>query len=29
VKHGNEYRPPKEGEIPQEIYRSLTKEQGF
>lgn len=23
VKHGNEYRPPKEGEIPQEIYKSL------
>lgn len=23
VKHGNEYRPPKEGEMPQEIYREL------
>lgn len=29
VKHGNEYRPPKEGEIPQEIYKSLQKEPGF
>ncbi len=25
VKHGNEYRPPKEGEMPQEIYRELGK----
>lgn len=25
VKHGNEYRPPKEGEMPQEIYRELQK----
>ncbi len=23
VKHGNEYRPPKEGEMPKEIYQSL------
>ena len=23
VKHGNEYRPPKEGEMPQEIYKEL------
>lgn len=23
VKHGNEYRPPKAGEMPQEIYKSL------
>ncbi len=23
VKHGNEYRPPQEGEMPQEIYREL------
>ena len=23
VKHGNEYRPPKEGEMPREIYRQL------
>ncbi|MBI4373926.1 MAG: cytochrome c maturation protein CcmE [Deltaproteobacteria bacterium] len=23
VRHGNEYRPPKEGEMPQEIYREL------
>lgn len=23
VKHGNEYRPPREGEMPQEIYRKL------
>jgi len=29
VKHGNEYRPPKEGEMPQEIYKSLQKEKGF
>ncbi|MBF0491173.1 MAG: cytochrome c maturation protein CcmE [Deltaproteobacteria bacterium] len=29
VKHGNEYRPPKEGMIPQEIYRSLKKEKGL
>ena len=26
VKHGNEYRPPKEGEMPQEIYRQLRQE---
>ena len=26
VKHGNEYRPPKEGEMPREIYRSLQKQ---
>ena len=29
VKHGNEYRPPKDGEIPQEIFKSLEKEKGF
>ncbi len=29
IKHGNEYRPPKEGEIPQEIYKSLQKEKGL
>ena len=23
VKHGNEYRPPKAGEMPQEVYREL------
>lgn len=23
VKHGNEYRPPAQGEMPQEIYRAL------
>ncbi len=23
VKHGNEYRPPKEGEMPREIYKEL------
>lgn len=26
VKHGNEYRPPEEGEMPQEIYRELQRE---
>lgn len=26
VKHGNEYRPPKEGEMPREIYRQLKQE---
>lgn len=26
VKHSNEYRPPKEGEHPKEIYRSLIDE---
>jgi len=25
VKHGNEYRPPEEGEMPKEIYRELQK----
>ncbi len=25
VKHGNEYRPPKEGEMPQEIYKELRR----
>ncbi len=25
VRHGNEYRPPKEGEMPQEIYKQLQK----
>lgn len=25
VKHGNEYRPPKEGEMPREIYQQLKK----
>lgn len=29
VKHGNEYRPPEEGQMPQEIYKSLQKEKGF
>ena len=29
VKHGNEYKPPKEGELPREIYKSLQKEKGF
>ncbi len=29
VKHGNEYRPPKEGQMPQEIYKSLQKEKGL
>lgn len=24
VKHGNEYRPPEEGQMPQEIYKSLN-----
>ncbi|MBI4367179.1 MAG: cytochrome c maturation protein CcmE [Deltaproteobacteria bacterium] len=26
VKHGNEYRPPAEGEMPREIYRELLQE---
>jgi hypothetical protein len=26
VKHSNEYRPPKAGERPQEMYRSLIRE---
>ena len=26
VRHSNEYRPPKEGEKPQEIYRPLVRE---
>jgi cytochrome c-type biogenesis protein CcmE len=26
VKHGNEYRPPKEGEMPQEIYKALRRQ---
>ncbi len=26
VKHGNEYRPPEEGKLPQEIYRQLQSE---
>lgn len=26
VKHGNEYRPPKEGEMPQQIYQQLRQE---
>ncbi|MDO8644475.1 MAG: cytochrome c maturation protein CcmE [bacterium] len=26
VKHGNEYRPPKEGEMPQEIYKQMMKQ---
>lgn len=25
VKHGNEYRPPAEGEMPQEIYKELQR----
>lgn len=25
VKHGNEYRPPEEGEMPQEIYKELQQ----
>ncbi len=29
VKHGNEYRPPEEGQMPQEIYKSLQREKGF
>jgi cytochrome c-type biogenesis protein CcmE len=28
VKHGNEYRPPKEGEMPQQIYKELRPQQG-
>lgn len=28
VKHSNEYRAPKHGEKPAEMYRSLTKEDG-
>jgi cytochrome c-type biogenesis protein CcmE len=27
VKHSNEYHPPKEGQMPQEIYKSLMKEE--
>lgn len=27
VKHGNEYRPPAEGEMPQEIYQALQKKE--
>lgn len=27
VKHGNEYRPPKEGEMPQEVYKALRQGQ--
>jgi cytochrome c-type biogenesis protein CcmE len=27
VKHSNEYRPPKEGEHPRELYRSLIDEE--
>lgn len=26
VKHGNEYRPPKEGERPQQIYKAIQQE---
>lgn len=26
IKHGNEYRPPKEGEMPQQIYQQLRRE---
>ncbi len=26
IKHGNEYRPPATGEMPQEIYKSLERE---
>lgn len=25
IKHGNEYTPPKEGEMPQQIYQELNK----
>lgn len=28
IKHGNEYRPPKEGEMPKEIYKELQKSGG-
>ncbi|MCC7195634.1 MAG: cytochrome c maturation protein CcmE [Gemmatimonadaceae bacterium] len=28
IKHSNEYRPPKEGQKPQEMYRSLIKGSG-
>jgi cytochrome c-type biogenesis protein CcmE len=28
VKHSNEYRPPKEGHKPAEVYKTLTKERG-
>jgi cytochrome c-type biogenesis protein CcmE len=28
VKHSNEYRAPKEGEAPREMYRSIMKEPG-
>lgn len=27
VKHGNEYRPPEKGKMPQEIYRTLQENQ--
>ncbi len=27
IRHGNEYRPPKEGEMPQEIYKALKSQQ--
>lgn len=26
VKHGNEYRPPAEGEMPQEVYQALQRD---
>ncbi len=26
VKHGNEYRPPQEGEMPREIYKALKSQ---
>lgn len=28
VKHSNEYRPPKDGKMPAEMYKSLVKESG-
>ncbi|MBI4238387.1 MAG: cytochrome c maturation protein CcmE [Deltaproteobacteria bacterium] len=28
VKHGNEYRPPDEGEMPQELYKSIHQPAG-
>ena len=28
VKHSNEYRPPKAGEKPQEMYQTLIKGSG-
>jgi hypothetical protein len=28
IKHSNEYRPPKPGEKPQEMYKTLIKGSG-